>query len=328
MKQFTIDKNNEGKKVFKFVQDVMPGLKNTEIFKLIRKEIVKINGRKTDSNYLLKENDSVRLFLADNHFQIKGARLNDKFRSVNSKIDVVFEDGDVLVVNKPAGLLIHPDKKEFKEALSEMVKAYLYKKGEYKPNNFFSPSPCHRLDSNTSGLVVFAKNQNSLKDITRQFRERETVKIYLALFFGRITTKTLLTSYIDASENKENMVKVEDFQHHNVIPVKSEFLEKNSTLSATMINPIKWTGNCTLAEIDLWTGKKHQIRVHLRSNGTPLLGDNKYFTTPSMSLSQMFDIKNYFLHCYKLKLEGFDEWIAPVPEDFKKIVMEMIKVEI
>jgi 23S rRNA pseudouridine955/2504/2580 synthase len=306
----------------------MPGMTNTEIFKLIRKEIIKVNNKKTDSNYILKENDKVSFFLADVHFENKGRRIQDKFQSVSSKIDVIFENDDVIVVNKPAGLLIHPDKKEFKNVLSEMIKSYLYKKGEYKPNNYFSPSPCHRLDSNTSGLVVFAKNQQSLHNITGEFRERESIKTYLALFFGKISGNTLLTSFIDASENKENKVKVENFKIFTMIPEKKDFLEENKTLSATLIKPLKWSGTSTLAEIDLWTGKKHQIRCHLQANSTPLLGDNKYFTAQALSMSQMYGIKNYFLHCYKLKLEGYNEWIAPVPLDFKKIVLETMKIEI
>jgi 23S rRNA pseudouridine955/2504/2580 synthase len=325
MRQFIIDKYNSGKKTFRFIQSILPGLTNTEIFKLLRKDVIKVNDKNTDSNYELKENDKVYIYLADFHFEKKGKGINNKFHSVDSNIDVVFEDQDVLVVNKPAGLLIHPDKKEFKTALSEMVKAYLYRKGEYNPESYFSPSPCHRLDSNTSGLVVFAKNQKSLRNITEQFRERSTSKIYLGIFYGKIANKVLFTSYIDAEENKENKVTVSDFKTFMVIPAREEFLEKNRTLSATLINPIKWTGNCTYSEIELWTGKKHQIRAHLQSSGNPLLGDNKYSTNPAMSLSQMFNIKKYFLHGYKLKLLHYDEWKAPLSADFTKILSEIFK---
>ncbi|OHD10623.1 MAG: hypothetical protein A2086_05560 [Spirochaetes bacterium GWD1_27_9] len=327
MKDFVIDKFNASKKVFRFVQDVLPEMRNTEVFKLIRKEVIKVNGKKADSNHILKEGDKVSFFLADIHFKNKGKQ-DEKFQSVSAKLDVIFEDNDILVVNKPAGLLVHPDKKEFKNTLTEISKAYLYRKGEYKPNNFFAPSPTHRLDTNTSGLVVIAKNQTSLKNITQKFRDRETAKTYLALAFGKITNKILLTSFIDASENKENKVSVIDFKVLHVIPDKKEFLENNKTLCATLITPIKSATNCTLVEVDLWTGKKHQIRTHLQSNQNPLLGDNKYYTKASMSLSQMFDIKNYFLHSYKLQIEGYPLLKASVPKEFKKIVYDILKYEI
>jgi 23S rRNA pseudouridine955/2504/2580 synthase len=328
VKEFVVDSRNSGKKVFKFIQDAIPGLGNTEIFKLIRKEIIKINGKKEDSGYVLKEGDRIKVFMKDEHFDGKGKRSDDKFRSVRSSIDVVFEDRDVLVVNKEAGLLVHPDRKEYKNVLSEMVKSYLYKKGEYKSGSYFSPSPCHRIDSNTSGLVVFAKNHESLKRITGEFRRRSTRKIYLGLIFGKLTGSLFLSSYIDASENRENKVAVSEFKKLNMIPDKDGFIAENSELSATLVNPVRSIANCTLAEIEIWTGKKHQIRVHLKECGNPLLGDNKYFLPASMSLSQMFGIKNYFLHCHKITIGGYPEWTADIPANFKNAVFEIMKFEI
>jgi len=306
----------------------MPELHNSEIFKMIRKEIIKVNGKKIDQNYVLAESDKISFFVAEHHFVKNEKQINVKFHSVNSKIDIVFEDENVLAVNKEAGTLIHPDKNEFRKALSEMVKAYLYKKGQYNPKDFFTPSPCHRLDTNTSGIVVFAKNQKTLQAITEQFRQRETEKIYLALFYGKIINNVLLTSVIDASENRENKVIVEDFKSNIEIPKKKEFLDNNPGLSATLVRPLKWNDNCTLAEIDLWTGKKHQIRTHLQANRTPLLGDNKYYTKNSMLFSQDLNIKNYFLHSFKLKLEGYDEWTAPINSEFKKIIFDILEIEI
>jgi 23S rRNA pseudouridine955/2504/2580 synthase len=327
MKEFIVDRQSSGKKLFRFIRDVMPGLTNTEIFKLLRKEVIKLNGNKPDSGHILKEGDRIDVFLKNEHFEKKGKSPDGKFHSVKSAVDVIYEDGDVLVVNKEAGLLVHPDKKEFKNVLSEMVKSYLYKKGEYKTEGYFSPSPCHRIDANTSGIVVFAKNHASLKRITEAFRQRTAMKIYLGLIFGKLTGNLFLSSFIDASENRENKVKVTEFKKLNMIPEKEAFIEANKTLSATVIKPLKTAANCTLAEIQIWTGKKHQIRAHLKECGNPLLGDNKYSVPASLSFSQMFGIKNYFLHSYKIKISGFQEWIAPIPVDYKKTVFEIMKVD-
>jgi len=328
MKKIFIDKFNANKKLFKFVQDVLPGMHNTEIFKLIRKEVIKVNDKSSDANHLLKEGELVFFYLADFHFEKKGKKNDDKFRSVNINLDVIFEDNDIIVVNKPVGLLVHPDNKEFKNSLTEMVKAYLYKKGEYDPKNFFTPSPSHRLDTNTSGIVVIPKNQQALKKVNEQFRYRTTKKIYLGLLFGKIGNKILITSDIDASENRENKVKIENTKILNIIPDKEEFLEKNRELSCTLINPIKQSGSATLAEIELWTGKKHQIRAQLNSINHSLLGDQKYFTPASMSFSQMFGIKSYFLHSYKLKIENYNEFTAPIPIEFKNAVLDIFKENI
>ena len=194
MKKIFVDRQNANKKVFNFVQDVLPGMYNGEIFKLIRKEVIKVNDKPTNSDYLLKDGDCVHFYLADFHFEKKGKKNDTKFQSVKINFSVIFEDKDILIINKPVGLLTHPDNREFKNSLTEMVKAYLYKKGEYDPKSYFTPSPSHRLDTNTSGIVVIAKNQDALKKINSEFRERTTKKIYLGLFYGRLSDNILITS--------------------------------------------------------------------------------------------------------------------------------------
>ncbi len=320
MKKIVVDKFNAKKKFFKFIKDVLPGMRNAEIFKLIRKGIVKVDDKSVDNNYILKEGDVVIFYLADFHFEKKGKKSDNKFQSVSSNLNIVFEDKDLLVVNKPAGLLLHPNNKEYKNCISETVKAYLYKKNEYDPENFFTPSPAHRLDTNTSGVVVIPKNQSALKDVNEQFRLRTTRKIYVALIFGKIENKILITSSIDSRENKENKVIVQDTKILNLIPDKEVFIQNNKLLSATVVNPIKYNKKVTLAEIELWTGKKHQIRAQLNSIKSPLLGDMKYFTPESFSFSQKYGLKGYFLHGYKLKLEGYEEFVSPIPENFKTAI--------
>lgn len=325
MKEFIIDEYNEGKNFFKFIKTVLPYLKNKEIFILIRKGVIKVNDKKADFNKKLIKNDKIKIFMNDKRFKEKN---EFKFSSIKTYFEIIFEDKEIIVINKSMGILVHPDKKRFKDTLSEMVKAYLYKKGEYHPNKYFSPSPCHRLDTNTSGIIVFAKNHNALKKVNTLFKNKETTKIYRAIVYGKITDNILITSLIDSSENKENMVRVSDLKVYNIIPDKDKFLQQNQSISVTKVTPIKYESQYSLVDIELWTGKKHQIRAHLAASEHPLLGDSKYFTKASLSVSQLFGIKNYFLHAYKLVLKDYGVWEAKFPQDFKEQVKEFFKIEL
>lgn len=328
MKIVIVNKANEGKKLFRYIRTLAPSMKNGEIFMNIRKGKIKINNRIEDQDYILKSGDVVKIFFPDEVIKKYTDNDRNKYRSIDSNIDVIFEDKDIIVVNKPAGILIHPDKYEFKKTLIESVKAYLYKKNEFKPGDYFTPSPCHRLDTNTSGLIIFAKTHFGLQKITTLFRERSSDKLYLALVFGKITSPILISSFIDAVENKDNKVTVKNLQIHNFIPEKSKFIEDNPALSATYVKPLKYDSQRSLVEINLWTGKKHQIRASLAAANHPLIGERKYYTSQSLSLSQLLNISDYYLHCYKLKINGYDEFRAAAPDDFKKKVLELLKFDV
>jgi len=322
-----VDKANEGKKLFRYIRTLAPSMKNGEIFMSIRKGKIKINNRIEDQGYILKNGDVVKIFFPDEIIKKYTDNDRNKYRSIDSNIDVIFEDKDIIVVNKPAGILVHPDRREFKKNLVESVKAYLYKKNEFKPGDYFTPSPCHRLDTNTSGLIIFAKTHFALQKISTLFRERNGDKLYLALVFGKISSSILISSSIDASENKENKVAVKEAHIHNFIPEKSKFIEENPTLSATYVRPLKYDSRLSLVEINLWTGKKHQIRASLAAALHPLIGERKYYTSQSLSLSQMLNVSNYYLHCYKLKINGYEEFKAPIPKKFSQILSEMFKID-
>ena len=166
------------------------------------------------------------------------------------------------------------DNNNYKINLYESVRSYLFKKGEYDPKEAFTPAPCHRLDRNTSGIIVIAKDHNTLQIVTNLFRERKTIKRYLALVYGEIKKSFLITSIFDTSENKVVVAKLKILKK---IPDKEAFLMNYPNLSATLIIPDKFSSNYSLINIELWTGKKHQIRAHLAAASYSLLGDKKYF---------------------------------------------------
>lgn len=318
MQKFIIDNKNQGQTLFRFIKKALPGLKNSEIFKLIRKKIITVNNKKKDSNYTLFNNDIINIYLKKEHIKEKGKK--KKFQTINKTLDVIFEDNDVLIVNKPKGLLTHPDKNQYKNNLHESVRSYLYKKGEYDPGQVFTPTPCHRLDKNTSGIIVIAKNHLSLQNITNMFRERKPIKKYKALVFSQIKKDIFISSIIDSSEN---MVKVKNLKISKNIPEKESFFIKNPEFSATLVIPEKISSNYSLVNVELWTGKKHQIRAHLCAIGNPLLGDKKYYNSKSKNFSEKLKINNYYLHSYQLKLDNYTEWTAPIPVDFKNRINEL-----
>ena len=319
MQHFIINNKNQGQTLFRYIKKLLPGLKNNEIFKLIRKKIITVNDKKKDSKYILNNNDKINIYLKDMHIKQKGKK--NKFQSIKNKLDIIFEDNNILVINKPSGLLTHPDKTEHKNTLYEYVRSYLFKKGEYNPEDIFTP----RLDRNTSGIIIFEKNHNSLQYITKELRERHVIKKYLALVYGKIEKKILISSIIDDTSNK---IIIKNLKISEKIPYKKNFFLENSELSATLLIPEKISSNFSLVNIELWTGKKHQIRGHLCKIGHPLLGENKYFNTKSTIISDKYKIKRYYLHSYKIKINGYPEWQAEIPIDFKNKINELFNEEL
>lgn len=320
MKTYIIDEKSKGKKLFRFIKGILPGLKNSEIFKLIRKKVVTVNGKKTNPEYLPASGDRVEIYLKDEHFETKGKKR--KFISVKNDLDVVYEDNTLLVVNKPLGVLSHPDKADYKNNIYEMARSYLYNKGEFEPETGFSPALCNRLDRNTTGLIVIAKTHTALKTVTAQFRERDVVKIYRTLVYGEVASTLLITSMIDAS----GMISaVSKLKTHATIPDKAIFFEQSPALSATLVTPLAVCGRASYVEVNLWTGKKHQIRAHLKAAGYPLLGDHKYFTRPSTELSRKLKLSGYYLHAFQLKLKDSLLWEAPLPADFIRLKDKLLQ---
>lgn len=309
MKIIIIDEKTSGFKLFRFVKTILPQFKNNDIFKLIRKKSIKVNNSKTIQEYILKEGDEVKFFLDEKYFnQAKKYKYySTKFHSVKEDFTVIFEDKNVVVVNKPVGVLIHPDKSEYKNTLTEMIKKYLYNKGEYDTKDSFAPSSCNRLDRNTSGLIIFAKNHKTLQYITKQFRERKVTKEYYAIVYGKVEKNVLLFSKL---ETDSNIVTSSKIQASFIIPDKKIFIKNHSDYSVTAIYPVKINADYSIVKVDLWTGKKHQIRIHLSKYKHPLLGDYKYFTYNSMKFTENNNIKHYYLHCYCINVPEYDKWIS------------------
>ena len=317
MKKITISSKEANQRVDKYVKKYLNEAPLSFIYKLFRKKDVKINGHWVKENYILNEGEELTIFVTDS--QIEEFNKPKEIEKVTLNHQIVYEDENILIVNKPRGLLVHGDEGEKKLTLANQVINYLYFKGEYDPkaDHGFIPAPAHRLDRNTSGLVCFAKNLPSLQELEDLFKEKEEiVKEYKALVVG----KFLGTKHIDApllKDQKTGLVRV----------------SKLGKSAETIAKSIGIYGNFSLLNVQILTGRTHQIRVHLASIGYPVVGDAKYGDFKvNKEVREKYKFENQFLTAYKLSfknLKGHLSYLSgksfevKLPEDEEKLLSKL-----
>lgn len=261
MKTFTVGNNDKGKRLDKFLSKVMPYAPMSLIYKSLRKKHIKVNSKRvTDGNLKLNQGDILEIYINDEFFSKTEKPF---FAEIAPKLSVVYEDERIIVMNKPSGMLCQAE--EGVESLEVHMRSYLYKKGEfdYEKENTFIPSLCHRIDRNTSGLVIGAKDAEGLKILNEKIRKREIRKFYLLRTQGIPKPKNgEIVGYLKKNEKTRKM----EFSKYKVdggLPCK------------TIYRTIK-DGENPLVEAELLTGRTHQIRAGFGAMGCPLLGDVKY----------------------------------------------------
>ncbi|MBP5209046.1 MAG: RluA family pseudouridine synthase [Clostridia bacterium] len=264
MKEYIINGNDAGQRLDKFISKTLKTLPQSLLYKAIRTKKIKVNRKRAEPGTVLQAGDSVLCFLSPEFFDEKYE--NDPFLTLTPDLCIVYEDGNVIVCDKRPGLLCHPDDHGEQITLIEHIKAYLYRKGEYDPENenSFVPSLCNRIDRNTGGLVIAAKNAAALRDMNEMIRQKTVSKFYLCAVHGiPQPPEATLTAYL-YKDTKNNTVTVYDKPKQGRVKI------------VTGYKVLKKKNGNSLLEVRLFTGKTHQIRSHLSYMGHPLLGDGKY----------------------------------------------------
>lgn len=319
MNEIMITSNEAGQRLDKFLRKYLTEMPLSAIYKSIRTKQVTVNDKKGSEKYSLNEGDILKF-----NFEIEKMKKlkNLNFLNIEYDFKTVFEDANIIVVEKKPGVLVHPDEGG-DITLTEQVMSYLYDKGEYKPEEekTFSPSPCNRLDRNTLGLVIFAKNYDTLKIVNECIKNGDVKKYYTTIIKGKIADG-VYHAFILKDENK-NKVKI----YEDKVPNSKEII--------TDIKTVDTIGTYSQLDIDLVTGRSHQIRAHLAYKGNPIIGDGKYgdrklnsffLNKYGLDVQLLIAYKIIFTKTYgNLKyLEG-KTIIMPLPALFKKIKNDLFK---
>lgn len=315
MKEIRITQNEENQRLDKFLLKYMNKASKGFLYKMLRKKRIKYNGGRAEGSELLKAGDTLQLYLAEETIQ---SFMEEKtVAQAKRHFAIVYEDDDILVVSKPAGLLTHPEKSSDKDTLIDQILYYLYQKGQYLPeaDSSFTPALCNRLDRNTSGIVISGKTLKGVQAVNETIRSHKLDKYYLTLVAGEIRQAGEITAYLTKDEEK-NQVRISK-------------REGSGKKTMTKYRPIACAKGYTLLEIHLITGKTHQIRAHMQSIGHPVVGDRKYGSEHSnQKFREEYALSNQFLHAIRVEWKEKEgplgylygkEMTAPLPKTLQEI---------
>jgi len=307
MKEIVIEEKDKNQRFDKYLKRVLSDASTSFIYKMLRKKNITLNDKKADGSEKVHTGDIVKIWFSDETFDKMTGNGNsntlyEKLKACPSDINIVFENDDMIIINKPSGIKSQRDN-DNDISINEMALSYMIKTNQLSEMDFnhFHPSVCNRLDRNTSGIVLFAKNLKASQNIGRSLKERSCKKLYHAIVIGNVSKSQEINGFLSKDE-KTNKVTI----------TKEEV--KDSKMITTSYKPLRHLDNdLTLLEIHLITGRTHQIRAHLASIGHPILGDNKY---GKISLNKKFNAKHQLLHAYSIEFLDGNKYIAEEPKEF------------
>jgi 23S rRNA pseudouridine955/2504/2580 synthase len=322
LREIRVGKNDSNQRLDRFLKKYMDEAGTGFIYKMLRKKNIKVNESKASPEMMIFEGDTIQLYISDETI--------DKFIGTKevrkSKLAprIIYEDENLVLVNKPAGILSHGAGEEFEENIVDSLVTYLIQKGDYIPRieKTFSPSICNRLDRNTSGVIIGAKNSEALRLVNKAIKEGSVRKYYKTIVKGTIK---------EDFEHKGFLIKDED---RNLVDISDKQGERSKDVY-TKFRVIMSKGGYSLLEVELITGRTHQIRSTLQTMGYPVIGDRKYGNSVvNDEFRKKYGLQNQWLHGYKIVLNGLEEkldylnsreFIAEPDQLYVKIEQELFR---
>lgn len=293
MREITVKKNDAGQRLDKFLTKAVKGLPLSMMYKLIRTKKIKVNRKRAEQKYILCEGDIIQLFIREEFFE-SPEKDEGALSRITPKLNILYEDENIILLNKRPGVLVHEDTEAAENTLIMHMKAYLYQKGEYDPESeqSFTPALCNRIDRNTGGIVIGAKNAEALRVMNEKIRDGQMNKFYLCLVHGVPKKKEDKLYAFLRKDSKNNMVEVRN----------SPFPGAKEIITGYRVVDIR--GENALLEVELFTGRTHQIRAQMAAIGHPLLGDGKYGINRN---ERQKGYKYQALYAYKLHFPKTEE---------------------
>ena len=288
MRKLIIGENDSGQRLDKYLSKRFKTMPKSLMYRYLRTKYIKLNGKKATPETFLNMGDELTLYIKDEFFETKK---NYDFMKAGKDPDIIYEDDNIILLDKKPGVICHQDSRYDSDTLNLRVQRYLYEKGEYDPekDESFSPALCNRIDRNTGGIVIAAKNAEALRVVNQKIRDREIEKYYLCVVKGEPQKKHDILRARHIKNEKTNTVRIYDK------PVEGS---KEIVTEYRVVSVKNGAPKLSLVEVLLHTGRTHQIRAHMAHIGHPLVGDEKY---GDHKLNSSLGIKRQALYSYKLR---------------------------
>ena len=337
MKEIVIDSSSENQRFDKFLKKYFANASGSFIYKMLRKKNITLNGKKDSGSSILKDGDIVNVYFSDETFSkmrgLDDSRTQyDYYKSLDYNLDVIYEDDDIIAVNKPAGILSQKSKED-DISINEYIIAYLINERGYSLDEYrlFHPSVSNRLDYNTTGVMLAAKTLSGQQELSQALKERTIDKYYICIVTGTVNKSVTLTGRLTKDEDS-NVVTVSDELRNTamsraVTDTTDNFDDSVAASNSdnnivTEVTPIAGNNITSLLKIHLVTGKTHQIRAHLAYTGNPIIGDIKYGNKPvNEAYKAKYGVTTQLLHSY-ITFYQDKEIKAPLPAVMQRIIEE------